>query len=897
MLVLGASPVNAQIVPDATLPDNSIVTPSGAIFQIDGGTTAGSNLFHSFQEFSIPTGNEAFFNNATTIDNIVTRVTGGNISNIDGLIRANGGANLFLLNPNGIVFGPNARLDIGGSFLGTTANSIVFENGTEFSATGLAAPSLLTVSVPIGLQYGSDPGVIVNRSERLEVNPGRAIALVGGDLSLEGSLVNAPSGSIELGAVGAGTVKLDPRLSEGDDGLVGWLVIYPENFDRGNISLSKGAIASTSGESGGRLQVFGGSVTLTEQSQLLADTLGAIDGEGIEIDAINLQVQEGSIVGSSTFGIGAGGDLNIRVNESIKISGTGDVNPFIFNALSGNRLLSDRGNGGLFVGSELSGNSGNLNIRASQLNLGNGALIVADIYGNGRGGDIDIRATDIELDRSGISYSVFASGDASSLTIESQHLILRGSAFVDAPSFPGSTGRGGDIFISAEDIEIRDAISEMPTISRIATFALGDGQGGNISINTERLLLLNGGTINTENSLIVPFILLGGNGRSGNLNITASESVEVIGTAPTFTTSGLISSIGTGTANHQRAGDITIETGRFRVADGGRVSNSTFSIGSGGDIFIRASEFVELDGTASPIVGLQGIGSRARTLSGETAEASERLGNAGNITIITPELLIGNENVITTQSLGLSPGGDITILANSIRLSGSIIANTALGQGGDINLQVSNSIQLWDESQIDAEAGGIGDGGNITVNTEMLTLLENSRITANAFGGNGGNIRIFTRGIFQAPNSSITASSQLGIDGTVAVFDREFNPTSAIVSLSTELLDTANQINVACGSRDRENSFTITGRGGLPDSPFGPISPTRGWRDLTNYAELDSEEFEQFEQIDSMRKTIESTTSHFNLVEATGLVRHSSGSIHLVANPQQQLNFGQNCQS
>lgn len=111
----------------------------------------------------MPTGNEASFNNADTIENIFSRVTGGNISNIDGLIRANGGADLYLINPTGIIFGENARLDIGGSFLGSTSTSILFENG-EFSAADLENPFLLTVNAPIGLGFREQPGDIINRS-------------------------------------------------------------------------------------------------------------------------------------------------------------------------------------------------------------------------------------------------------------------------------------------------------------------------------------------------------------------------------------------------------------------------------------------------------------------------------------------------------------------------------------------------------------------------------------------------------------------------------------------------------------------------------------------------------------------------------------------------------------
>ncbi|MDJ0533450.1 MAG: filamentous hemagglutinin N-terminal domain-containing protein [Xenococcaceae cyanobacterium MO_207.B15] len=156
------APASAQITTDGTT--NTTVTPTDNGIQIDNGSRAGGNLFHSFEEFSIPNGSEAFFNNASDIVNILSRVTGGNISNIDGLIRANGAANLFLINPAGIIFGEGARLDIGGSF---NIERLNLQDGGQISSTSGIATSQENIT-----QAGAAGNITINASESIEISGG-----------------------------------------------------------------------------------------------------------------------------------------------------------------------------------------------------------------------------------------------------------------------------------------------------------------------------------------------------------------------------------------------------------------------------------------------------------------------------------------------------------------------------------------------------------------------------------------------------------------------------------------------------------------------------------------------------------------------------------------------------
>ena len=238
------------------------VTADGDNYTIQDGTRNDGNLFHSFQDFSVPNGGEAFFDNASDISNILSRVTGGNMSNIDGLIRANGSANLFLINPAGIIFGSGARLNIGGSFYGSTADSILFEDGQFSAVDNLDAP-ILTINAPIGLNLRDNPSPITNRSfvensggdfVGLEVLSGQTLALIGGDIAFEAGEATAPGGQIELGGLAnVGTVSIEPDGS----------LTFPESVSRANVTITNDADVDVRATGGGSISVNANNIEIS----------------------------------------------------------------------------------------------------------------------------------------------------------------------------------------------------------------------------------------------------------------------------------------------------------------------------------------------------------------------------------------------------------------------------------------------------------------------------------------------------------------------------------------------------------------------------------------------------------------------------------------------------------
>ena len=903
-------PAIAQIVPDATLPGNSTATLEGNTFVIDGGTAAGRNLFHSFDRFDLPTGFEALFDNATSLENIFSRVTGDSISNIDGLIRANGTANLFLLNPNGILFGPNAQLDIGGSFFASTAESLLFENGVEFSATnphGTGALPLLTVNVPIGLQFGPTPGAIVHRSIApsllsapenspvprpdavgLEVRPGRSITLLGGDLRLEGGHLTtlffttesgiSQGGTLDLGSIaGRDLLHLTPTAT-------GFEVGYDDVRHFGRIELSGGATVNADGLGGGRIRVRGDRIVLHDAASLQADTWGDLNGRGIELQSRRFDLGARSFVSASTLASGNGGGIEIYTSESVDLTGTSFAdfqNTFVLGAFFGTLSPLERGSG-LFSVTGGEGKAGDIDIETGTLTLTEGAVAIAPTFDRGAGGNLNIIATEsIEVVESSLTTgsSIGSSGSTGNIEIATGQAIVRDGSSIQAFTF--GSQRGGDIVLRAsESVEILRNPPGNNTITGIATTTLGTRAAGDITVETERLILEDGGEILTTSGLANPGMRTldrrGGGG--GTLIVRASESIELSGISEDgILPSGLVSA--SFSLSDAPAGNLSIETRRLTIADGALVSASTIGRGNGGNVIVRATERVEVAGTSAS--GLNP--SSLSTFSGdEVFENVPSSGAAGDLNVITENFIVRDGAEVSVSSSDTGNSGTLDVDADSIRLDngGIITATTNSGDGGNITLR-SLELQLRQESHIAAN-GGNTDGGNITLETDTLVALENSDITANAERGRGGRVEIAARGIFGTafrpeltPQSDITATSKLGaqFDGIVTLRTPDLDPSAGLVQLPSNPTDPADRIVSHCGTTEG-STFAIIGRGGLPEDPTRAVRSSPSWSDTRNWRELESG------SVAAIGPPVPQTPAP---IEATGWIRRADGTIELVA--------------
>jgi filamentous hemagglutinin family protein len=801
-------PTHAQIVPDQTLgKENSVVATNvlvkGALADlIEGGVIRDNNLFHSFEQFNIADGSRVYFANPAGIINILTRVTGNNISNIFGMLGVDGTANLFLLNPNGIVFGENASLDVNGSFLATTADSYIFNNGFEYSASNPETPPLLTINMPLGLQFGEKAETIeiqgrghnlsfnpftfnpirIFRPHGLEVKTANTLGLLGGAINLSGANLTASKGRIELGSVAENSHVL--LMAEEN----GFSFDYQEVSNFNNINLTNSSSIDVSGSGSGDVQLRGNNIDLLDTSAIIANTLGADHG----------------------------GEIQLKTTKALRIIG-------IDQGLFPSAIFSQ-------VELNATGSGSNLRIDGETIEIKNNGLISSAISGAGNGGNIDINAKEAIFAGSDkasfyftgifsqVSPIITAIGKSSNLNIEVQNLTITKGAIIATATL--SEGDSGDIFVKADSLEIAGTgisllFAQEPTPSGIfttVTLPSIQGAGGNISIETESLKIADGGQIRAGTF---------GFGDSGNISIQAQEIVisDTANLLEIPVASGIFSSSGLGilTGNIEQTtgngGDITINTTSLELNTGGQIGTGTSSSGNSGNLSINAQNikilghvfdnnnealtgFANTSGLFTSVVRSDAIGSGGDILvetehlqilnGGAIAANVFGKGKGGNIQIKSQSvdlsdsfMVAGVRSGITTtvEATGTGNAGNIGIVANNLNLmNGGSIAASAMGRGnaGDINLYVTNldingvSPEAQLKSQITAFSEGDFAAGTINILADKVAIRDRAIISVNNLGkGDSGNLNLKTQELVLAQGASLEAQVNVGSQGNI----------------------------------------------------------------------------------------------------------------------------------
>jgi filamentous hemagglutinin family protein len=824
----------AQITPDTTLGiESSVVTPNATVRGfpaelIQGGATRGTNLFHSFQDFNVGNGERVYFANPTGIKNILSRVTGNNLSNILGTLGVDGGANLFFLNPNGIIFGENAWLDISGSFVASTANSFVFENGTQFSATNPEAPPLLTISITPGLQYGTNqPRATISNSGNLAVGSGQTLTLHGSTVTSMG-IVAAPGGTVQvlgdrIGLLnhaqidvsapgGGGTVLIGgdfqgkgslPNASSTfvgknatinadalGNGNGGRVIIWSDNNTRfyGTISTRGGVLAGNGGfveVSGKQVLDFMGQIDTTAPKGQIGTLL--LDPTNIEVVALfSPNAETTNLEDVDEFNdpnIGADGNTRIDVfainlavaNVTLQATENIIFNGNVFFLNDGVGLTAEAGND-IIVNRFISTIGGNIQLIAGRnISLND---VFSSIFSDR--GTVTLNAGgNIALLNGAVvdTGAIFSPGNSGNIHVKAGSLSLtNGSQFLANTL---GVGNAGNITVEVDNA-VTIAGESSGLLSSVNPGARGNG--GTIDIKAQSLSLSDGAQVQSILFRGTP----GGQGRAGNIIINASDFVNVSGVSPNGFSTGLLTSTERGA--NGAAGNITVTTGAFRVENGAIVSALTNNLSDAGNVTINAKTFEAVNG--GQILTLTRGGGRGGDIQ---IRATDRIALSGSDPTGENRLAQFGPDVVTNQgsASGLFPntdldstgdGGNLYLNAADVIFSSGALAITGTsgsGNAGNLTIEASNSVQVSGRSSIltDVAETATGNGGMLTIKTGQLQVRDRAILSSSTNGtGNAGAVTIEASNLVEASDSSAIAAdvgeTAKGNGGTLSIDTR-----------------------------------------------------------------------------------------------------------------------------
>ena len=851
--------INAQITLDGTLGPGGALSGADYIIGADLGQQQGGNLFHSFQEFNLQSHESATFSGPSSVSSIISRVTGGNPSQIDGLIRSTiPSADMYFLNPYGIIFGPNAQLDVQGSFHASTADYLRLGNGGRFDARQ-PNNSLLTVAPVEAFGFLTDsPTTLSLEGSQLSTLPKTTISLIGGRLVARGAELKIAHGHINLVSVGS----------------TGEAIFTEEAFDLTSfnqlkqITITDNSIITTSGKGAGAIDIQGEELYLQE-SRILANALekGEKGEIYIQVDRLNLignnslgeiltdKIRFDTAISSATVSDGDGGDINIWATDSINLT-----NAAIFANSGEIDIHHEEGSTKPSLKpSNTQGHAGTISIKTGQLSINNGA-IESNAFDDGNGGNIFITVT-------------------GKTTLSNAHIGVN--------AFEGTemnADRVGEIILVTKQLDLTNVI--------LSSNTFGSGTGGNIVLEVDGPIMLHHSAITAD------------------AHTTRNEPNE-----PPPTESN-IPAKPKRTKPSGDAGMIFIEAEKLTLTERSHISSNTDGTGNGGNITIYTTDSVTIknsDNTQNPDntqesehfkhkkhFGIESASLSKQDNSGNAGEiwlktqrlmitdnadintSSQGGGDAGNIYLAITDLELSHQSQIASSNRGSGNAGHIMIDAqNQIRLQkAKITTEAASAQGGDILLNTGELVYLLHGKITTSVKGGTGDGGNIYLENSDFVTLNHAQIKAQAFQGKGGNIQIQSGKFIASSDSLVSASSKLGIDGMVNIDAPDENVADGLLALPTNAIEASTHIQNTCENMTYEeytnrSRFDVFSLAGVAGSPYD-LKPSRLSRHLakslhrpTAYHEFSNKSFEK-----QVVRPVAMLTVCYNHTEAT--VRRTS---------------------
>lgn len=772
-LAVSQAVVASAITPDGTL-GTTVAPPVENVYNINGGTIKGNNQFHSFDRFNVGTGDIASFNGPNGIANILSRVTGLQSglqqSMIDGTLRSTiTGANLFLLNPAGVLFGPNASLDVSGSFHVSTADLLRFGDGNTFytnpALDGLG-DSVLRVAPPEAFGFLGNPTTFGFTSETpapitiegsfLQVPTpgafpavgGQTLSVVGGAITItggtpeggafRGATLSAPSGRIHIASLASpGEVTIEspegvPVFTVDPSAALGRVDISANSIldaspllvldEFGNPLSDEFGNALFIGDGAGGSVVIRGGTLMVDGSSILSNTWGEVNGAGPGIDlnaAEDITLTNLASITGTTFGAGRAVDISVNAGlitltdasitsrSSSLVGGRGgDVTVTARDSITISNISTGIGRPSILSETQVSGDGGKLTLSAPSLTMENGGNILSNTFAEGLGGDILAKTDHLSLTSGAFIGSFTVNNQGGKVTVQ---------------------GLGGEGTVA--DSVLVSGQGEIASGFYSTSFSVG--RPGTMELNVRELTLTDGGVIDSGSIFF---------GEAGDVKVTATESVVI-------SNGGRISS----QAFVTDAGLLTI-TAQTLTMDNGFITASTIGIGRGGAILVdvknlnlmHASQIVsDTSGAKSPDGDARGgnvtiIATDSVALSGESLisaksslpfEGAGDIGNAGEVALTALTLSLDNAT-ITTSTTSTGNAGSITAnvgtatLANGATVSSSS-TESATGNAGSVTIQglasPANSVTLTNSS-LRTSAATTGRGGSITVDAASVTL-------------------------------------------------------------------------------------------------------------------------------------------------------------------------------